>query len=104
MRERLLRFSTVLNQTVRMSVQVRLLADVPHLIDMVVRPGRRRQGIGRLLLERLESHAVHLGHPVVWVLTGGPAVGYYERCGWQRAEELPSGTLLRKRPAGVRAS
>lgn len=69
---------------------------MPCVWGMVVRADLRGRGIGRLLLQRLERFAVDRGHPVVWVLTGPPAVGYYERCGWQRAEELAEGTLLRK--------
>ena len=73
----------------------------PCIWGMVVRTDLRRSGIGRLLLQRLERYAADHGHRDVWVLTGPPAVGYYERCGWRRAEELPAGTLLRKqiRPA-----
>jgi GNAT superfamily N-acetyltransferase len=69
---------------------------VPCVWGMVVRPDLRGRGVGRRLLQRLERFAVDRGDPVVWVLTGPPAVGYYERCGWQRAEDLPAGTLLRK--------
>jgi predicted N-acetyltransferase YhbS len=74
---------------------------MPCIWGMVVRADLRRRGIGRLLLQRLERFAAAQGYPAVWVLTGAPAVGYYERCGWHRAEELPSGTVLRKqtRPA-----
>jgi predicted N-acetyltransferase YhbS len=70
---------------------------VPCVWGMVVRTDLRGRGIGRLLLQRLERFAVCRGFTAVWVLTGLPAVGYYERCGWQRAEELPDGILLRKR-------
>jgi GNAT superfamily N-acetyltransferase len=69
---------------------------VPCIWGMVVRTDLRRRGTGRLLLRRLERYAADHGYPAVWVITGPPAVAYYERCGWQRAEELPSGTLLRK--------
>ncbi len=68
----------------------------PCVWGMVVRADVRRRGIGRLLLQRLEHFAVGYGFTTVWVLTGPSAVGYYERCGWQRAEELSEGTLLRK--------
>jgi predicted N-acetyltransferase YhbS len=78
---------------------------MPCVWGMVVRSDLRGRGIGRLLLQRLEGFAVGRGYPAVWVLTGSPAVGYYERCGWQRAEELPEGSLLRKQistsPGGV---
>jgi GNAT superfamily N-acetyltransferase len=66
---------------------------------MVVRRDARRRGIGRLLLRQLERYAADNRHPVVWVFTGAPAVGYYERCGWHRVEKLPTGTLLRKQIA-----
>jgi predicted N-acetyltransferase YhbS len=68
----------------------------PCVWGMVVSPSHRGRGIGRLLLQRLERFAAARGYPAVSVLTGPPAVGYYERCGWRRTEELPSGTLLRK--------
>jgi len=69
---------------------------IPCVWGMIVRADVRRRGIGRLLLHRLESFAVSRDHATVWVLTGPPAVEYYERCGWEREEELPEGTLLRK--------
>jgi predicted N-acetyltransferase YhbS len=71
---------------------------VPCVWGMVVRTDLRGRGIGRLLLQQLERHAAEHDYPVVWVLTGPQAVGYYERCGWRRAEELPDGTLLRNQP------
>lgn len=74
----------------------------PCVWGMVVRADLRGRGVGRLLLQQLERFAVGRGYPAVWVATGPPAVGYYERCGWQRAERLPGGTLLCKRlPAPI---
>jgi len=77
----------------------------PCIWGMVVRADLRGRGVGRLLLQRLERFAVDRAYPAVWVATGPPAVGYYEHCGWRRAEKLPSGTLLCKRirplPGGV---
>jgi predicted N-acetyltransferase YhbS len=70
---------------------------MPCVWGMVVRTDLRGRGIGRLLLQQLERFAVQRGYPAAWVLTGPPAVGYYERCGWRRVEELSGGTLLRKR-------
>ena len=69
---------------------------VPCVWGMVVRSDRRGCGVGRLLLHQLERYAGDSGYTTAWVLTGPSAVGYYERCGWQRAEELQPGTLLRK--------
>jgi predicted N-acetyltransferase YhbS len=69
----------------------------PCVWGMVVRADVRGRGVGRLLLQRLERFAAGRGHPVVWVITGASAAGYYERCGWERAEDLAEGTLLGKR-------
>jgi GNAT superfamily N-acetyltransferase len=73
----------------------------PWVLGMVVRSNRRGRGVGRLLLTRLERFAFDNGHADVWVATGGPAVGFYRRCGWQETEtlQLASGqvaTVLRK--------
>jgi GNAT superfamily N-acetyltransferase len=69
---------------------------VPSVWGMVVRPDARRRGVGAMLLRHLEQFAVEQGHTAVWVSTGSPAVGFYERCGWRRTEEMPGATLLRK--------
>jgi GNAT superfamily N-acetyltransferase len=69
---------------------------VPCIWGMVVRSDSRLRGIGRLLVNRLERYAAEQGYRVVWVLTGPPAVAYYEHCGWQPEQRLPSGLLLRK--------
>jgi GNAT superfamily N-acetyltransferase len=71
----------------------------PCVWGMVVRADARGRGVGRLLLQRLERFAAGRGDTVVWVATGPPATGYYERCGWAPAEDLAGGTLLRKRIA-----
>ena len=73
----------------------------PWVLGMVVRSDRRGQGVGRLLLSRLERFASDRSHPDVWVATGGSAVGFYRRCGWEVIErlQLASGetsTVLRK--------
>lgn len=73
----------------------------PWVLGMVVRLGLRGRGVGRKLLLSLESFAAGQGWTEVWVATGGPAVEFYQRCGWQVTERLPlaSGevaTVLRK--------
>lgn len=70
---------------------------MPCVWGMVVRADARGRGVGRLLLQRLQDFAVKCGYPAVWVATGPPAVEFYERCGWQRAEDLHGTTLLCKR-------
>ena len=50
-------------------------------LGMIVRAASRGQGMGRLLLSRLECYAAGQGYSPVWVSTGDPAVGFYRRCG-----------------------
>lgn len=74
----------------------------PWVLGMIVRPDRRGEGIGRLLLTQLEAGAVAQGYNQAWVATGGPAIGFYRACGWDLVEtlELASGesaTVLTKR-------
>ena len=56
---------------------------------MIVRSDMRRTGIGRKLMVPLEQHAANLAYTAVWVATGGPAVGFYERCGYRAVEAVP---------------
>jgi GNAT superfamily N-acetyltransferase len=66
----------------------------PWVWGMVVRKDARRQGIGRLLLDRLSGFAQAKGHPEVWVATGCPAVPFYERCGFRAVERTAETTIL----------
>jgi GNAT superfamily N-acetyltransferase len=58
----------------------------PWVCGMVVRPGYRGAGVGSRLLAALEQFAAEHGVPRLWVFTES-AVGFYERCGWQRHGE-----------------
>jgi GNAT superfamily N-acetyltransferase len=74
----------------------------PWVLGMIVRADRRGMGTGRLLLSQLEAWATGHGHPQVWVATGGPAIGFYQACGWELVETLDlasgeSATVLTKR-------
>jgi GNAT superfamily N-acetyltransferase len=74
----------------------------PWLVGMIVRADRRGEGVGRLLITQLEVWAGARGSSQVWVATGGPAIGFYQACGWELVEtlELASGesaTVLTKR-------
>jgi GNAT superfamily N-acetyltransferase len=55
----------------------------PWIVGMVVRPNRRRRGVGRMLLTRLEQWAVSLGVDRVWVAAAWSAVDFYRACGWR---------------------
>ena len=69
----------------------------PWIWGLVVRPDHRDQGIGRMLLARLEEFAAGHGHEHVWVATGGRAVEFYTRCGWHRTDRIGATTILGKR-------
>ena len=61
----------------------------PWLVGMVVAPDRRRDGIGARLVAKLEAWAATQGFRSVWVATGppgGPAVRFYESCGWETVD------------------
>jgi GNAT superfamily N-acetyltransferase len=62
----------------------------PWVIGMLVHPDRRREGIGRRLVERLEPHARGLGYDQIWVATGPHATEFYQRCGYLAAEIVRS--------------
>jgi GNAT superfamily N-acetyltransferase len=68
----------------------------PWVWGLVVRKDARRQGVGRQLLDRLSRFAVAKGHPEIWVATGGPAVSFYERCGFRQVEQATNATILVK--------
>jgi len=58
----------------------------PWVLGMIVRPGRRGTGVGRLLLESLSRWAAEHGYQRLWVATGDPAVSFYRSWGWTMAE------------------
>jgi GNAT superfamily N-acetyltransferase len=75
----------------------------PWVWGMIVRHDCRSVGVGRLLLTRLEAWARLQGYEQVWVATGGPAVAFYRRCGWEMSEvveKVSGGTavILMKQP------
>ena len=59
----------------------------PWINGMLVRKGRRREGIGYALMAQLEEWAVQVGLTEGWVWTKSAAT-FYERCAWTRVEEL----------------
>jgi N-acetylglutamate synthase-like GNAT family acetyltransferase len=57
---------------------------------MIVRADLRSAGIGQALMVRLETWAVEVGIEQLWVATetAGRAVAFYQRCGYERVEEI----------------
>jgi len=77
----------------------------PWVLGMVVQADCRGWGVGRRLLTRIEDYAARHGYLDVWVATGGPAVRFYQRCGWWITETVrqasgEEATVLRKTVAG----
>jgi len=60
----------------------------PWVVGMIVRANQRSAGVGQALMARLEDWAVQVGIEQVWVATGGRAVEFYQRCGYERREDL----------------
>jgi len=71
----------------------------PHRADvakLLVHRSARRQGAGRLLMERLEAEACDAGKTllVLDTVTGGAAERLYERLGWVKTGVIPKYALF----------
>jgi len=66
----------------------------PWVVRMVVRPGERRCGVGRLMMAAVEDLALEHGHRQVWVAAGEQEVDFYRHCGWGHAPGTSSDTTL----------
>ena len=68
----------------------------PWVLGMIVATDYRDQGIGGKLMAALESWAYQHGYVQAWVATGGRAVHFYQKCGWELAEIVnrPSGEAM----------
>src|SRR4029079_8241518 len=64
----------------------------PWVLGMIVRPDRRGVGIGSLLMAQLEAWAGANGYQRAWVATGGHAVDFYRKCGWEVSETIERAT------------
>jgi GNAT superfamily N-acetyltransferase len=58
----------------------------PWILGMIVRPDFRARGIGRRLLAKLEGRAKEQGYKQLWVANEGPALNFYQKCGWRLIE------------------
>lgn len=65
----------------------------PWIVGMIVAREYRGIDVGRQLLAALEIFARQNGYSEIWVGTGGPAVVFYQKCGWKLREmiERPTG-------------
>jgi GNAT superfamily N-acetyltransferase len=73
-------------------------AGAPWVARLVVRPGERLCGVGRLLVSAAEDLAREHGHDQVWVAANDGDVEFYRHCGWaggDKAMDAPP-TVLSK--------
>ncbi|HEX4502604.1 MAG TPA: GNAT family N-acetyltransferase [Scandinavium sp.] len=82
---------------------VQLITDLPEnqphraeVAKLLVHSRGRRQGIARLLMDALEQEAMRLSKSVLVLdtATGSGAESFYQRCGWQKAGEIPRFALM----------
>ena len=66
----------------------------PWVWGLVVAADARERGVGRRLIDRVVAFAELKGYPELWVATGPPAVGFYERCGFRHVEKHDDTTVL----------
>lgn len=75
-------------------------AECLHILDVAVLPQYRNQGIGSELLRRLLDEAGQSGKAVtIYVETFSPSVGFFERLGFQKDQEIGFQFLLKREPA-----
>ena len=60
----------------------------PWVLGLIVTTQYRGLGIGSKLMEELEVWARQRGYSQVWVATGGRAVDFYQKCGWDLVERF----------------
>lgn len=58
----------------------------PWVVGVIVRADLRGQGIGGRMLPVLEDWAKPRGYLRLWVATGGRAVDFYRKCGFELSE------------------
>jgi len=76
------------------ALHLRIAASLAHVESLIVAPGRRREGIGRLLVERAgEVGNYYNCHKMtVEVPAGRPAQTFFEACGYKLEATLPQHT------------
>jgi GNAT superfamily N-acetyltransferase len=78
----------------------------PWVVRMVVRPGERMCGVGRLMMGAVEDLAREHGHEQLWVAASDDQASFYRHCGWADApaseETIVDGSrVLSKELTGV---
>lgn len=76
----------------------------PWVVRMVVRPGERMCGVGRLMISAVEDLAREHGHERLWVAADREHASFYRHCGWTDVEDVvaashPSSKVLTWAPS-----
>jgi GNAT superfamily N-acetyltransferase len=71
----------------------------PWVVRMVVRPGERRCGVGRLMVTALDDLAREHGHDKMWVAAGEDAA-FYRECGWREDLSYAGPATVLAKPVG----
>ena len=68
----------------------------PWVVGTIMAENQRGKGIGKQLMSTLEVWAKSKGYSQLWVGTGGRAIDFYRKCGWQIFESIhrPSGEIV----------
>jgi len=69
----------------------------PWVLGMIVRRDCRGMGVGSLLMAQLEAWAGTRGYRQLWVATGGRAIDFYRKCGWELSETVERASGKRRR-------
>ncbi len=62
----------------------------PWVVGTIVRPDRRSSRVGQAFMDRLSAWATEAGIEQLWVATGGRAIRFYQRCGFEVVETVPT--------------
>lgn len=72
----------------------------PWLVRLVVRPGERRCGVGRLLATAAEDLARQHGHDRVWVAPENGDDVFFRECGWRDDPSYDGPAHVLSKPVG----
>src|SRR2546429_4929941 len=87
----------------RLSIEAR--ADEIRCLDLAVLPAYRSQGVGTLLIHRLQAQAALAGCPLhLQVIRFNRAVNLFERLGFRRTSETGTHFQMEWLPANVRSN
>jgi GNAT superfamily N-acetyltransferase len=72
----------------------------PWVVRLVVRPGERRCGVGRLMVTAAEDLAREHGHDRIWVAADGEDAAFYRECGWREDPSYDGPASVLAKPVG----